>query len=154
MSLSPAGDWRNGHPPSHRRDPRNCLNHIADLTAVFPVSVQKTTWRLEENCMLEPSEGRFLVSTKNQNVLHMLQLLGRCINLFHACSRVKNKEKFLKVSRSGQQFDTKWWKRKVASSWGQCFRWTLDSGNGRAPEVTEVVGVVFIYFKIFSCSMS
>lgn len=47
-----------------------------------------------------------VVSTKK--MLHMPQLLGRFIDLFHACSRLGNKEEFLKVSRTGQQFGANW----------------------------------------------
>lgn len=73
-----------------------------------------------------------MVSTKNSNVLHMAQLLGRRINHFHACSGIRNKEKFLKISRTRKQFVTNQWKGKLPSAQGQHFSHTLDSGSGGA----------------------
>jgi len=70
-----------------------------------------------------------VVSTKSQNVIHMPQLWGRCLNLFHPCYWVRNKEKFLEVSRTGQQFGTNWWEGKLPNAQGQHVRWTLHSGS-------------------------
>lgn len=113
------------------------LSYCSPDSIIFWVSASNLTKSKRQrkgwNRIVRPSPEKLgLVSTKNQSVLHMPQLLGRCINLFHACSRVRNKEKFLKVSRTGQQFGTNQWKGKLPSAQGQHFRQTLDSGSSGA----------------------